>query len=212
MANAKQTKDLKAEIVRLSGLLKEKNRIIGSLSRTASYDFLSGLYNRHGFVAEAEKFLEEAKNYNAYKGRRRFAVKNFAVIYIDLDNLKTVNDTYGHGKGDKFIKEVSKIFKKSVRDIDVVSRWGGDEFVIGLVDADSASACAIAEKIRMRMSKLKIAGIPSKHKFTASFGAISAVKKGRESVIFDLHKLVATADSLMYHAKKKMGKNFVACF
>ena len=100
--------ELKKEILRLKNLTVEQEREIEKLKSFADYDFLTGLYNRQGFLREAERFIELLKDSEKFfkggKERRKFAISNFSIIFIDLDNLKKVNDKYGHKAGDKYIK------------------------------------------------------------------------------------------------------------
>ncbi|MBI5401730.1 GGDEF domain-containing protein [Candidatus Wolfebacteria bacterium] len=203
-------KQLKKEIRRLIGLIEKKNKEIIRLQMAADHDFLTGLYNRQGFVREAWKFLNEAGHtVHTKKEKRRFRIKDFSLIFIDIDDLKKVNDVYGHKSGDKLLKSAAEIFSNSIREFDVVARWGGDEFVIGLLDASENEAYKIATKIKNRLNKLRIPEVKEKRKFTASFGVISAVSKRRKEEIFNLYELIEKADIAMYQAKKNMGKNFI---
>jgi len=206
----KKIKELEREIKKLSDIINHKNKDIAKLQIVADYDFLTGLYNRRGFIVEAEKFISEAKHSDhEYKQKRRLNINNFSIIFIDLDNLKTINDVYGHKIGDKFIKVAADVFKNSLREFDIVSRWGGDEFIIGLVDANEDEALKVANKIKAKLSKAKISKVKKDHKFTASFGVISAKSKKRKNVIFNLYELIEKADMAMYDAKKNKGKNFI---
>lgn len=206
----KKAKELEKEVKNLNFIIEKKDKEIAKLQALADYDFLTGLYNRRGFIIEAKKFIQEAEHAaNKRKKKRKFAAHNFSIIFIDLDDLKKVNDIYGHKTGDKFIKIAAGIFKDSLREVDVISRWGGDEFVIGLVDASEDAAFKIANKIKSKLFKAKISKIKKDHKFTASFGVISARSKKRKRDIFNLHELIEKADMAMYDAKKNKGKNFI---
>lgn len=206
----KKMKELKKEIERLAGVIDAKDKEIEKLQTLADYDFLTGLYNRRGFIMEAEKFINEAGHaVHARKEKRKFAVHNFSVIFIDLDDLKKINDVYGHKIGDKFIKVAADVFKNSLRDFDIISRWGGDEFVVGLVDANEKEALQVANKIRAKLGKAKISKIKKGHKFTASLGVISAKSQKRRNNIFNLYELIEKADMAMYDGKKNKGKNFI---
>ena len=206
----KKIKELEKEIKKCNKLLIEKDKKIVKLQVSADYDFLTGLYNRHGFVREAEKFLDEV-NFPSRRRKegRRFPIGNFSIIFVDLDDLKKFNDSYGHKAGDKFIKIAGEIFMNSLREFDIVSRWGGDEFIIGLVGAFEEEAHNVALKIKRKLAKAKIAGIKGKYKLTASFGVIAAISKKRKKEISNLNELVEKADKAMYEAKKTQGKNFV---
>lgn len=206
----KKIKELEKEIKKLSNIINHKDKDIAKLQTAADYDFLTGLYNRRGFIVEAEKFISEAKHADyKYKQKRRLAINNFSIVFIDLDNLKTINDVYGHKIGDKFIKVAADVFKNSLREFDIVSRWGGDEFIIGLVDASEDEALKVANKVKSNLGKAKISKIKKDYKFTASFGVISAKSKKRKDEIFNLYELIEKADMAMYDAKKNRGKNFI---
>lgn len=107
------------------------------LQKMAHYDDLTKLPNRTFFYIELQRELKRAQRYNA----------NLALLFLDLDGFKAVNDTYGHGAGDQLLREVSQRIKNSVRDIDVVARLGGDEFTILLTDiSHSSEALSVAKK------------------------------------------------------------------
>jgi diguanylate cyclase (GGDEF)-like protein len=206
----KRVKALEKELKKLELIISRKDKEIIKLQTAADYDFLTGLYNRRGFIMEAEKFINDVKNgNNKHKLKRRLKIRNFSIIFIDLDDLKKINDIYGHKIGDRFIEVSADIFKNSLRGLDIVSRWGGDEFVIGLVDANEDEALKIANKIKNKLGKAKISRIKKDHKFTASFGVISAKSKRRGKDIFNLYELIEKADMAMYDTKKNKGKNFI---
>ncbi len=199
---------MKMEIIRLRKLLSEQEKEIVALRLIADYDFLTGLYNRQGFVREAEKFLNSLKT--AHRIRRKHGVfNNISFIFIDLDDLKTVNDLYGHKYGDQMIKMSAEVFKSNLRDLDVIGRWGGDEFIIALIDAEEEDAVKIARKIQSKLSEIRIKSI--KQKITASFGIISVKSKYRKD-IYNLYELIEKADMAMYVAKKENKKNCVTSF
>ncbi len=163
------------------------------------YDALTGLYNRRGFISESEKFIKEIQPKEAHAKKRRFHIENFSIIFIDLDNLKMVNDSYGHKTGDKFIKMVGSILQEHLRDIDIVARWGGDEFVVGLVNLNEEQARKVGEKLKKKISLIKIS--KTKINFGASFGIVAAKNKKR-SILY-LSELIEKADMAMYEAKRE---------
>lgn len=206
----KRIKELEREISKLSKALANSQAEMENLRLISDRDFLTGLYNRKGFIGEAGKFLT-LMDAPFKKERRQFVIKNFSLIFIDLDNLKQINDLYGHKAGDKFLKATADIFKSCLRDMDIAARWGGDEFVIGLLNVDEKSACKIANKIKRMMLKIKITGVSSKVRYGASFGVISAKSK-KHKLISNLYELIEKADNTMYKAKKTKGKSFIAVF
>ncbi len=206
--------ELKEEILRLKNIAAEQDKEIEKLKSLADYDFLTGLYNRQGFLREAERFVDLLKDSERFfKGgreRRKFAIRNFSIIFIDLDNLKKLNDRYGHKAGDKYIKMCADIFKKTLRDIDIIGRWGGDEFVVGLIDTGINEAEKVAKKIKTALSRAKLKGMPG-IKPSASFGVIAA-KNQKGKIISDMIKLLEKSDKAMYQAKKKLGKGTIVVF
>jgi diguanylate cyclase (GGDEF)-like protein len=103
---------LNASIAQIS----ENNIMLSEISKT---DQLTGLYNRRGFLECVQNVINSTKNYN----------KELLVLYADMDHLKMINDQYGHEEGDFALKEIAAILKEAFRSTDVVSRFGGDEFV-----------------------------------------------------------------------------------
>lgn len=195
---------LKAEIKQLRHLIDTQSKEISQLSSLSDYDFLTGIYNRHGFMKEAEKFFKEFKNSKKRAERRAIFFKNFSIIFIDLDNLKIINDEYGHDAGDRAIKSSADIFKNTVRNFDLVSRWGGDEFIVGLLGAQEKEALQIANKIRLKLKSIKIGNF----NMSASFGVISTAKNKNANIM----ELIEMADKAMYGAKKNKGKDFVVAY
>ncbi|MEK7574148.1 MAG: GGDEF domain-containing protein [Patescibacteria group bacterium] len=214
---------LKKRIKELEKLARSQETEIRELSALSDRDILTELYNRRGFVREAEKFLKEAGTLRKITEKRLISFKDFSVIFIDLDNFKIINNEYGHKAGDKALKMTAEILKYSVRDSDIVARWGGDEFVIGLAGADESRAFKTAEKLRKKLRTLKI----DDKKLTASFGIVSYHQKGianrfspesskkyenKEKILGQLYELIEKADMTMYEAKKKKGKSSIVIY
>lgn len=108
------------------------------LEKLACRDPLTGLSNRREFLDRAGK--EES--------RFRRSGKPFTLLMIDIDNFKSINDTYGHQCGDLVLVGISECLKKNLRKQDLVARWGGEEFIVLLLEADQEGALGVAEKIR----------------------------------------------------------------
>lgn len=124
----------------------EAKRLMNTLRESALKDSLTGLYNR--------RFLQEYTETLVAGIQRRG--KNIGLIMCDLDYFKQVNDVYGHNVGDILLKETSQILKKSVRESDLVIRFGGEEFLILLLDINDGDAMKVAEKIRGNIEAAKI--------------------------------------------------------
>jgi diguanylate cyclase (GGDEF)-like protein len=118
---------------------------------------------------------------------------------VDVDNFKTINDRYGHGIGDQVLQQVAEALKASVRGVDLVCRYGGEEFCILLPHTDAQDAFEAAERFRQAIACRPLTGIP----VTASFGTSSIYLGARE-----LHDLLDQADKALYAAKRE-GRNRV---
>lgn len=183
-------------------LKKEIRRLI----ELAYKDELTKLYNRRGFKEESHKFLNEVIASKKYKHRRQSVIiKNFSLIVFDIDNFKKINDTYGHPAGDMVIKNLSKIILENVRSIDLIARWGGEEFVVGLVGASENDAFRIADDIRGQVLNSKLNWRKKSLRFTIS-GGVADLSKTKS---FD--NLFGGADKALYSAKKS-GKNKIVKF
>ncbi|MGZ8160761.1 MAG: GGDEF domain-containing protein [Methylobacter sp.] len=128
--------------------------------------------------------------------------KNLSLIFFDIDHFKAVNDTYGHGCGDLTLASSAKLIKESLRDSDMVFRYGGEEFVILLSDTDANGAELLAERIRTSIERHTIAYGMTTIKVTASLG-VSTLRADDAAESF-----IKRADDAMYTAKNN-GRNQV---
>jgi diguanylate cyclase (GGDEF)-like protein len=172
-------------------------RMLGDFRRVASQattDSLTGLANRRSFDEEL-----------ALEWRRAHRIGNsLALVLVDLDNFKQVNDTYGHPAGDAVLRTVGDVLGSGVRQIDLAARYGGEEFVVLVPESDLNGATQLAKRLRLAISKARTELSDGRLlKVTASFGV--AAKGDLESA----EKLVAEADHALYDAKRA-GKNRVA--
>jgi diguanylate cyclase (GGDEF)-like protein len=149
-------------------------------------DPLTNLFNRSFAVSFLSKCLERLK---------RNLERNVCVVYIDLDNFKSVNDNYGHSEGDAVLEQVAEIIKRHFRKTDVVSRWGGDEFLIIATNID----CTRLRR-RLEATKVEIERKFANYKLSMSYGISQSPKDGE-----DLEELLRKADRRMY--KRKLAKN-----
>ena len=156
---------------------------------------MTKLYNRRFFAETSEGFLELAKRNKT----------NSCVVMIDIDRFKSVNDLYGHKIGDRVIISLANILQKQTRASDIVSRWGGEEFVIFLANTNSIGATVIAEKIRkiVENSELTVKG-NKKLRYTVSAG-ISQVNNKED---LNIEASIDRADTALYEAKDS-GRNRV---
>ena len=129
--------ELIAEIGRLRGEVARLTRRVEELDELAHQDPLIALPNRRGFLRELERLIDRVKRYDA----------TAAMLFIDLDGLKMINDTFGHPAGDSALIEVASLLAKGVRRSDIVARIGGDEFGILLESCDSERAGETARRL-----------------------------------------------------------------
>jgi diguanylate cyclase (GGDEF)-like protein len=173
--------------------ITEHKRMEETIKRFAFYDPLTELPNRLLFNDRAEHALSSAGRY----GRK------VAVMVMDIDDFKQVNDTYGHDAGDEVLQDISLRFSSSIRRVDTVSRLGGDEFVVLLPEIpDESTPENIARRIIEAMSHpFKIQG--KDIRLSVSIGY--AIYPGDAT---DLNLLVKSADRAMYHSKRNGFNNY----
>lgn len=157
----------------------------------ATHDHLTNLYNRRYFENHLEKEIRDSQ---------RTGIMG-AMIYIDLDRFKYVNDTAGHETGDRMLLEISRVLSKMLRRNDVVARIGGDEFAILMKNVDSVLATSLANEYRSALSNISINGGKQTYHVHASFGV--AMMDDENMTAGDL---LANAD-IACHIAKRMGKN-----
>jgi diguanylate cyclase (GGDEF)-like protein/PAS domain S-box-containing protein len=175
--------------------LQEQKKAKEELYHMASFDQLTQLPNRRLMEVELAARLGEAAR----------SSRAMAVVFIDLDNFKLINDILGHHQGDKLLKAVAEALKTEIRSYDLLSRFGGDEFVLLLFDVTAAER--IHELLRRLITRLDQGFILDGdcYQVTASFGVSLFPEDGRT-----VAELMGNADAAMYQAKEK-GKNSV-CF
>lgn len=164
-----------------------------------AYQELTNLINRdHLTQLSSRHFFEEAL-INEENRREKFK-RDYALILLDIDDFKNINDQYGHLTGDEVLKMVATTIRKMARKTDVVARWGGDEFVILLPETDLKTAVAIGETIR---ESVKNGAYKLESEITLSIG-VSSTLTNRKNI-----SLFKSADEAMYQAKKAR-KNEIA--
>ncbi len=160
-------------------------RLQVELNRRATHDFLTDLPNRRGFLPQAEREIERARRHG----------RPLAVLVLDLDHFKRVNDTRGHAEGDRVLRQVADLLRKELRSIDLPSRFGGEEFHLLLPDSGPSEAYRAADRLRQRLA----VGT----EVTASVGVAIFPDNGD-----DLGALLVAADRALYRAKEA-GRNRV---
>ncbi len=163
----------------------------------ASVDSLTGLYAREFFFSRLEEEDERARRYGG----------GFALLMIDLDGFKEINDRAGHLAGDQYLSEISGTIRAELRGADVACRFGGDEFCLLLPQTGVAGARAIAERIRDAVSRRIVAADGLGLRTTASIGLAAYPEHGGS----DLKDLLRKADEALYRAKRA-GRDQVVLF
>ena len=178
----------------LAGSLLVIDKYMRNLEYYATRDFLTNLYNQRVFWEFLEYEVERAK-------RREYS---FAVMLMDIDNFKVINDTYGHDFGDKFLSELARILRDSFRREDVVARYGGDEFAVILPYTDTKKAVSVAQRLLRRLEEFSVPAPDGKPiKVSVSIGIAVFPDHARTA-----RELFIVADNMMYKAKEE-GKNRV---
>ncbi|TNE67724.1 MAG: sensor domain-containing diguanylate cyclase [Alphaproteobacteria bacterium] len=160
----------------------------------AEHDPLTGLLNRRGFRAMVKTALKQVSE----KGT------GAALMMVDIDFFKKINDTHGHAFGDMVLRSVAKRLEKQLRDGDLIARVGGEEFCIFLPNCDAETAELVAERLRAHMAADPFANRKTRVRLTASFGLKTWDGKGAPR----LGSLQGEADAALYRAKQ-MGRNRV---
>lgn len=184
------------EVVAIYNDITEEKQEEEKMHQLAHYDMLTGLPNRTLFADRLQQAIAVAKRSRAH----------LALLFLDLDNFKPVNDTLGHAVGDLLLQEVAKRILECVREEDTVSRLGGDEFVVLLISIEAEpDALHVADKIRQALNQpFVLAG--NTLNISTSTGIALYPEHGREERI-----LLKNADAAMYQAKKN-GRNNVKVY
>jgi len=187
-----QAQEINSFATRLDAAYKELESTNARLKETSFKDEVTGLYNRRFFSLRLEEELSRFRRFN----------HPASVVLLDLDGFKAVNDELGHAVGDDTLRDVAQILMKHSRGINVVSRYGGDEFAVLLVETSKAGARLYADRIREVLAKY-----PFSHgkTLTASFGVASLPDDEATTA----EELFRSADEALY-AAKRAGKNQVA--
>jgi len=154
-------------------------------------DSLTGLLNRKGITEGFSTFLVRYRRHQ----------RPFSVIMLDIDHFKAINDRHGHLAGDLVLKEVSRVLLREMREVDLVGRYGGEEFLMLLDETQAETAFMVAERIRNALATAAISHEGVLIRVTASFG-VAEISSGSES----MEELMERADKAMYLAKQQ-GRN-----
>jgi diguanylate cyclase (GGDEF)-like protein len=159
-------------------------------------DTLSGVFSRRYYLERFNEEIERSQKFNY----------SFSCLMIDIDHFKDYNDQYGHLVGDAVLRELSKTIKENIRQIDLIGRYGGEEFSIILTETDKEQAKFAAERIRQSVESKYIRVYDESLKVTVSIGISTFPGDGKEMEV-----LIDNADSALYYAKQT-GRNRVGVF
>ena len=163
--------------------------------RLIHLDDLTGLHNARYLDLCLETEIRRSQRFQT----------TFCLLFIDLDNFKSVNDTWGHLAGSSVLQQVGRLLRMDLREVDLVFRYGGDEFVVLLLETNTNTGLAAAERIRRRLESSRFrVGDSAQLNLTASIGVAAWPRHGLTK-----RELLRFADQGMYHGKK-YGKNQVA--
>lgn len=177
-------------------LSMRQSQVISSMKDMAIYDTLTHLYNRRHLDQVLEVEL----------GNSILKKQPLSIIMVDIDHFKAVNDRYGHDEGDRALIHVASLLKESLREHDIVARFGGEEFIVMLPKTIMKNAVVIAERIRRSIEATPLSGTDGKVNLTVSLGIAAIPAIWTESK----EELIKCADKALYEAKDK-GRNRV-CF
>lgn len=166
---------------------REQRRTRDAAVRLSTTDALTGLANRGYVLAAIEREIDRATRYR----------RGFAVLMVDLDGLKELNDTFGHRTGDRALAAVAAIIRENVRRIDTAARLGGDEFVVLLPETDREGALVVAGKVRQGVADTQIVERGGRIPISVSLG-VSEWSRGNS-----LDDVMAEADHAMYQDKHR---------
>ena len=179
-------------VIRERSLINERDKMIERLKKLSIRDPLTELYNSRHFYAQLEDEIQRSERY----------LHPLSLIFIDIDNFKTINDTYGHMVGDQALLLIAKKMQTSLRSQDTAYRFAGDEFTIILPETTSDNAKFVADRIRSEMEKESLVILEQEiTKITLSIGIAEYQRNEKKE------QFVHRADVTMYEAKKRGGNN-----
>jgi diguanylate cyclase (GGDEF)-like protein/PAS domain S-box-containing protein len=174
----------------------ENARLFEQMKELAITDSLSRLYNRHHFFDLAHSEIERARRYK----------RALAMIMMDIDHFKVINDTFGHTVGDQVLQALADQCRHTLRTIDIVGRYGGEEFVIVMPETHLEDAQRVAERLRQAIASIEVAAPKGIARITVSQGVA-----GLDDTHTTLEALLDCADQALYAAKQE-GRNRVEVY
>lgn len=181
-------------LARIKTFIEIKDKHDG-LKQAATYDWMTGTLNKAHFIEKAKEELEKAL-------RNKTAL---SFIFMDIDHFKKINDEIGHLAGDTVISEFAKRLKRAIRKVDLIGRFGGDEFMLMLPHKGKKEALTVATRLEKNIRKKVIIFEKNRMRVTASMGIVSIKTDKKISII----ALIRLADEALYEAKAKGGNRHV---
>jgi diguanylate cyclase (GGDEF)-like protein len=184
---------------RLEDLLVERTAVLtaeiagrealhSALRALSNTDELTGLHNRRGFMTLAEQYWRQAGRTN----------EDFALLYIDMDGFKQINDSYGHAQGDQALLAIARLLQQTFREADILARFGGDEFAVLLTDCGGPAARAAADRLTANLNQMNAdAGAP--YALSMSLGLAQFNPKEQSGI----PSLLELGDAEMYANKRR---------
>ncbi len=182
-------------LLTLTFLMLLNDRAFAELERQAGLDPLTGIFNRGNFERQARRLLVSATQQQ----------QNLALLLIDADDFKSINDRYGHQVGDDALRTIVAALQSQLRGDDVLARHGGEEFIVLLKTPDADSACAAAERLRAAVASAEFSHAGTRIPLRVSIG-IAFTHTLSQQVTSSLQHLIRSADAAMYGAKRE-GRN-----
>ena len=202
VAQQVETSQRDAEIYRLrnvelQGEIEERRRVEAELQRLAATDPLTNLYNRRRFFELAQRELDRAVRYH----------RPLTALMLDLDHFKAINDAHGHAVGDQVLASFSAFMLKILRGVDLIGRYGGEEFCIVLTETDAAQGKLAARRLLNSLQQQSFETSAGKIQLTISIGLASLPAK---DAVWEsgLDQMLDRADKALYRAKQA-GRNRV---
>ena len=176
--------------------ISERRNLRLELERQATTDSLTGVANRRHFLNCALKEIKRCERHDC----------TLSLLMLDIDHFKAVNDTYGHAMGDTTLKAFAQTCLEELRTSDLFGRIGGEEFALLLVETDVETACKVAERIRVRVEKIKLFAKDGRPMHITTSIGVAELRLRAETV----SDLMIRADQALYNAKN-LGRNRVEC-
>jgi diguanylate cyclase (GGDEF)-like protein len=175
----------------LKHITDELKKTLVEVEKLAQTDSLTGVLNRRSFLKVAEQEFQRACRYKT----------TFSILLLDIDHFKKINDTYGHLAGDRALITFTSVVSSVLRNVDVIGRYGGEEFVVLMPQTDALQALTVANRICSLVAEISILTVTNPLKMTVSIGL--AVYQPDDTTIEDL---LNRSDDALYRAKAK-GRN-----